>query len=181
LGLWYFLRTKQLSFKLLGLIKPRWADVGYTLLAFGAYFLVYGILLSLATTLVPSLDLNQKQELGFDAQQNLAGLIMVFLALVVLAPLTEEVLFRGFILQGLRSRWAFLPSALLTSVVFGTAHLMGGSQGAALLWVAGLDTLVLSMVLCYLREKTGGLWAGIGLHALKNSIAFVALFVLHAQ
>jgi membrane protease YdiL (CAAX protease family) len=33
------------------------------------------------------------------------------------------------------------------------------------------------MVLAYLREKTGSLWPPIGLHALKNFVAFMALFV----
>jgi membrane protease YdiL (CAAX protease family) len=32
-----------------------------------------------------------------------------------------------------------------------------------------------------LREKTGGLWSSMTLHAIKNGIAFVALFVLHAR
>jgi membrane protease YdiL (CAAX protease family) len=59
--------------------------------------------------------------------------------------------------------------------LFGVAHLQFGS-GAPLLWVAALDTFTLSIVLCYLREKTGSVWAGVFLHAIKNAIAFVALF-----
>ena len=44
-----------------------------------------------------------------------------------------------------------------------------------------LDTFILSLVLIYLREKTGGLWASITLHAFKNGVAFVALFALHIK
>ena len=54
-------------------------------------------------------------------------------------------------------------------------------SGQPLLWVAALDTFTLSMVLCYLRQETDSLWPGILLHALKNCIAFITLFVLHAS
>jgi membrane protease YdiL (CAAX protease family) len=45
-------------------------------------------------------------------------------------------------------------------------------QGASLLWAAGVDTFVLSLVLVYLREKTGALYAGMLVHSLNNLIAF---------
>jgi membrane protease YdiL (CAAX protease family) len=82
-----------------------------------------------------------------------------------------EILVRGYLYSGLRSNWKFLPAALLTSLMFGLAHLQLGS-GAAVVWAAGIDTFVLSMVLVYLREKTGVLYAGILVHALNNLIAF---------
>ena len=66
-------------------------------------------------------------------------------------------------------------SALATSALFATPHLFESGSGG-LLWIAGLDTFVLSLVLCYLRERTGRLWAGVGVHMLKNSIAFVSLY-----
>ncbi|MGH7237402.1 MAG: CPBP family glutamic-type intramembrane protease [Candidatus Saccharimonadales bacterium] len=47
--------------------------------------------------------------------------------------------------------------------------------------MAGVDTFILSTVLCYLREKTGRLYAGIGVHALKNFVAFAALFLFHVH
>jgi membrane protease YdiL (CAAX protease family) len=54
-----------------------------------------------------------------------------------------------------------------------------GAESGGLLYIAGLDTFILSLFLIYLREKTDGLWASMALHALKNGVAFVALFVLH--
>lgn len=69
-----------------------------------------------------------------------------------------------------------LPAAIVTSLIFAVGHLAESSQGP--LYVAAIDTFVLSLVLIYLREKTGRLWASIGLHAIKNAIAFVTVFVL---
>jgi membrane protease YdiL (CAAX protease family) len=47
--------------------------------------------------------------------------------------------------------------------------------------VAALDTFTLSLVLCYLRQKTDSLWPGIMLHALKNGLAFMSLFLIAAH
>jgi membrane protease YdiL (CAAX protease family) len=64
--------------------------------------------------------------------------------------------------------------------VFGLPHLaQGGDAGP--LWIAFIDTFILSMVLVWLREQTGNLWAGIVLHAIKNGIAFVSLFILSVR
>jgi membrane protease YdiL (CAAX protease family) len=50
-----------------------------------------------------------------------------------------------------------------------------------LLYIAAIDTFTLSLILVYLREKTGGLWSSMGLHAIKNGIAFVSLFIVHVR
>ena len=70
----------------------------------------------------------------------------------------------------------FVPAAIITSLMFAVGHLQFGS-GAPLLWVAALDTFVLSLVLCYIREKTDSLWPGIFIHAIKNALAFSVLFL----
>jgi membrane protease YdiL (CAAX protease family) len=64
---------------------------------------------------------------------------------------------------------------LVTSLFFGLAHLQLGN-GAAALWAAGLDTFVLSLVLVYLREKSGALYAGMLVHSLNNVVAFSVHF-----
>lgn len=173
------LRSRRQSFGSLGLTRPKLIDGLYIAGGFVAYFAFYALLLAAIVPLVPSLDVAQRQDVGFDTATGLIALIPVFITLVVLAPVTEEILVRGFLFGSLRARMSLVWAALVASLVFGAAHLFGGEQGAPLLWIAGIDTFVLSLVLCYLREKTGRLWAGIGLHALKNGIAFVALFILH--
>ena len=48
----------------------------------------------------------------------------------------------------------------------------------AALWIGALDTFILSLFLVFLREATGNLWAGITLHATKNLVAFITLFII---
>lgn len=177
--LFWFLRRRHTTWSALGIKgRPRITDVGYVLIGYLIYIAAYLILVSLIKAIIPSLDVNQAQEIGFDQARGMQ-LVLVFISLVVLPPITEEILMRGFVFTGLKRAIPQYWAILVTSLLFAAAHLQFGSD-APLLWVAAIDTFVLSLILIQLRERTGGrLWASMGLHALKNGIAFVGLFVLH--
>lgn len=174
--LYWFIRYHRSSLTAIGLIKPRLRDVGYALAGLAAYLPAYIMTVVVLTRLIPSLNVDQPQQIGFQGASTGPELLLVFIALVVLPPLIEEMLARGFLFSGLRTKLPILVAALITSGIFAAPHLQIGS-GEPLLWVAFIDTFILSMVLVYLRVKSGGLWASIGLHAIKNGIAFMALFV----
>lgn len=84
---------------------------------------------------------------------------------------------RGFLYTGLKRWLPWTVAGLIVSVLFGAAHLSEGGD-AGLLWVGAIDTFTLSLVLIALRELTGNLWAGIVLHATKNCLAFVRIFLI---
>lgn len=178
--LWLFLRRRHSSLRPLGFQRqPKWADLVNMLIGFMAYFLLYAVLSSVLSSAV-HLDLNQKQDLVFNASSTsgLVPLLLAFISLVVLPPLVEETVFRGFLFRGLRTKLHFWVATLITSAIFAVPHMLE-SSGGGLLWIGGVDTFVLSVVLCTLREKTGSLWPGIGVHALKNGLAFISLFIFH--
>ncbi len=178
-GLLYaFLKRRGASWRSIGLAgKLQLRDIGYALAGYGVYFVLYVAAVILATKFWPGFNAEQRQEIGFEAAKG-TQLILVFVSLVILPPLVEEILMRGFLYTGLRRHMTKFHATIITSVMFALAHLQAGS-GSALLWVAAVDTLVLSVVLVHLREKTDKLWASMGLHALKNFVAFMSLFVLH--
>jgi len=178
LPLWFFLKHYKFSPAGLGLKRPKLEDIPYALAGFAVYFAAYAVLLGVVTKLVPSLNVNQPQQVGFHNAQGVGQLVLTAISLVVLPPLVEETLMRGFLYTSLTKNLPKIAAALMTSVIFASAHLEFGS-GAPLLWVAAIDTFTLSLVLCYLREKTGRLSPGMLVHALKNSIAFASLFIFH--
>lgn len=153
--LWWFLKRRNLSLKWLGLDKPTAKYAAYASLGFVVYFMAYILVVVLAKLAVPGLDLEKEQEIGFSTASRGIELLPVFVSLVILPPVVEEIVARGFLFGGLRSKLAFWPAAAITSVMFAAAHLNQASEG--LLWVAAIDTFVLSIILCYLREKTGSL------------------------
>lgn len=173
LFVWLFLRKRKARPAQLGLgRKPTWKDAGYAALAYVAYYFIFFAVIIVVSSLT-NIDLNQKQELGFSYLANNLDKIMALISLVILPPLVEEIVFRGFVFTGLRTKLTFVWATVITSLLFAAPHLLASSQG--LLWIAGVDTLVLSFVLCYLREKTGALWAPMLVHCAKNAIAFTIL------
>jgi membrane protease YdiL (CAAX protease family) len=179
-AIWWFIRRHKSNLRAIGWKRLRLSDPGMALAGFAIYFVGYAVLLAASTHLFSGLNIDQKQELGFDNASGGPGLILTFLSLVVMPPIVEETVFRGFVYTGIRNKIRPIGAALLTSLLFAAAHLQFGS-GKPLLWVAALDTFTLSLVLCYLRQTTDSLWPGVLLHGLKNSIAFISLFLLHVH
>lgn len=175
--LWLFLDMRKGNFRALGLIRwPKWTDAAHVAAGFFVYFVLFVIVAALAGTFL-GLNTEQEQEIGFESvKTGGGGLILVFISLVILPPIVEELLFRGFLFGGLRKKLTLVWATLITSAMFAAPHLLGSSTG--LLWIAAVDTFVLSLVLCYVRERTGALWACIGIHAVKNGLAFLYLFVI---
>lgn len=175
--LYWFMKRRQTPWRAIGWVKPKFVDIAYALSGFVVYFGVYTLVVfNLLTTLFPQVDTEQAQELGFSTATTGPELIFIFLSLVILPPLVEEILVRGFLFTGLRNKLPVIWAAIIASVVFGAAHLQFGGD-APLLWTAAADTFVLSLVLIALRHKTGSLWPGIWLHFIKNGLAFLALFI----
>lgn len=179
-AIYLFLKHYKLGFSGIGLKRPRWSDPAYGLLAVPAYFMFYLLTLGIVSHFVPGLNINQQQDIGFTDVHGSLQLVLTFASLVILPPLAEEIMVRGFLYSTLKKGMPVIGATLLTSAMFAAAHLPeGGAAGP--LYIAALDTFVLSLVLIYLREKTGSLWASITLHAMKNGIAFTVLFVLHVH
>lgn len=173
-----FLKVKNLKFNNIGLRGlPKLKDVGYAWAGFFIYLAIYFTIVTSARRFIPQLNLNGTQDIGFSTSTTGSLLWIVFISLVILPPIVEEILFRGFLYTGLRSKLPKIAAALITSVFFASLHVLEGTNG--LLWIAGIDTFILSLVLVYLRETTGKLYASMGLHMLKNLLAFSLLFLLH--
>lgn len=143
--------------------------IAYALAALPVYMVFSMILSGLMAAVNPGFDSSQTQDIGFTADQNGLGLVIVFISLVVIPPIVEEVLFRGFVFRGFLKSFHPVVAAVFTSAIFGFAH----GQ-----WNVGVDTFALSLALCYLAYKTNSLWPSVLLHSLKNLIAFILVFVI---
>jgi len=92
--------------------------------------------------------------------------VVAFLAVAV-APVTEELLFRGALYLPLRGRLGRVPAALAVSVLFAAVHA----------YLAGLGhLLILALVFTWMMESTGTIVAPILAHVAHNA-AMVALIL----
>lgn len=156
-----------------GLRWPKFSDAGYAIAGFFVYMTIS--ILGVIFIVTPlGLDNGAKQDVGFESLQT--NPLFALLALVILPPVVEELVFRGFLYGSFRRRGMRVWLAVaITSLLFGGLHLFGSSE-TNFLWTAAVDVSALAIVLALLREKTGAVWASIFLHMLKNSMALIALF-----
>lgn len=92
------------------------------------------------------------------------GLPGLYLAVVVAAPVFEELLFRGFLLPGLRPVLGAVFAALLSSVAFALPHLQYDLFDMSAVFVLGL-------LFAGVRFWTGSTLLTIALHAITNLVA----------
>lgn len=100
----------------------------------------------------------------------------VVIAAVVLAPLWEEVTFRGFLLSALaKSRLGFWPAALLSSVLWTLLHFGYSWPGLVSVFLAGIG-------MSWIMLRTGSMRAVVVAHAVVNafSLAVISLFAPQA-
>jgi CAAX protease family protein len=90
-----------------------------------------------------------------------------FIAACIVAPIAEETFFRGFVTGGLRQRFGVTGALLLGAAFFAILH-----PPVTIFPVI----FALGLLLGLLFQKTGSLWPGILMHAIFNTLGFVAQF-----
>jgi len=95
------------------------------------------------------------------AEAGLWGLAFAIVSACLLAPLAEELLYRGVLFRSFWNRLGVIPAALLSSAVFAALHFYNG-YGLASVGIFGLSCALL-------YAATGSLGASIALHLLYNS------------
>ena len=161
-SVWYILRRHGRGLKELGW---QWGKPSRTLaygtlgalvalvLSYGAFFLVYLIFYLLAGRGPVSADSEQMQDLSN------GYLVLVIVVVVILAPIFEELFFRGLFYPALRNRLKPAWAIILNGAVFGVIHFQP-------LFMVSL--ILVGITLAYLYEKTDSLAAPIITHALYN-------------
>lgn len=90
------------------------------------------------------------------------GLLFAVVSACILAPITEEILYRGILFQSFRNRLGLLGGAVLSSAVFTILHFYGG-YGLLSVGIFGVSCALL-------YAATESLVATIALHMLYNSL-----------
>jgi membrane protease YdiL (CAAX protease family) len=139
----------------LGLRRFKPSSVKWMLAAIGAYLLFSIVYIAIFGA--P----HQK-----DIAEDFGAVPVQVLLIVVAAPVSEEVCFRGMLFGGLRERLPRLAAAMISALIFGGLHATTGVSAIPPLIVFGF-------VLALLYEKTGSIWPGILLHMLNNSVALL--------
>ncbi len=101
-----------------------------------------------------------------------AGFLLTFVAAAVVAPIAEEIFFRGFMYGGLRRRIGVIGAMLISTLLFTALHFSVDLF---------IPIFTLGLFLAWLYEYTGSLYPGIFLHAANNALSLLVLLVLQSS
>lgn len=161
------LRHADSPLRAIGLVRPqttlpataRWVlgGLGFSILATFAYSLVVNRL-GVEALQPPEID----PEIIFPG----AGILLTLQALALVTPLSEEILFRGFVLRGLLRTIGPGPAVVATAVVFSALHLNPGTV---------IPIFFTGLALGWVYVKTRSLWPCVAAHGAQNLIALLAV------
>ncbi len=163
---WFGLRKYRLPWSSAGLRDfaiARGLGLGcmFSLFAY-AFTIVWSLLLSLLG-LTPQPDLLPLFGGG------IGGLLLALFTGGIIAPISEEVFFRGFVFGGLRRHLGFRRAMLLSAALFALAHILPTS------WP---PIFLLGAFFALLYEQTGSIWPAVVAHGAINCFSFLARYVI---
>ena len=159
------LAWKRISWRHLGFGKFSWSTMG---IGCGMLIGGYGIIL-VHNMIITVLGIDTQGQAIFDIFSSLESPIWLILAAVVVAPLVEEIFFRGFLFQGFRKKYGWVSAMLLSSAIFAAAHLDLASL---------IPTFVFGIVLTYVYHRSNSVWPGVFLHFLINASSTCSVYFL---
>jgi membrane protease YdiL (CAAX protease family) len=157
---WSTLKPRAWHF---GIRRTRlWPTIGWAALGFG---LLLGFEVGYVELL--GVDETNVDEIGEDS---VVGAIAVALAVIVVAPVSEEIFFRAFFYRALRTRLRVWSASLIDGIVFGALHFQSPETAVILPVIA-----VFGVGVCLVYERTGSIFAVIAIHAAFNTVAMLGV------
>jgi len=144
------------------------------------YFFKQGILAAIAIILCTTLISFTFSHFGEVSKQNPYTLMpedkikaIIFLAIFI-APIIEEIFFRGFMQPALVKTLGAFPGILITALIFGVSHSQYLDYNAALVAVT-----TIGLILGITKYYTGSVMPGIFAHLFNNLLAAISLLSIH--
>lgn len=163
--LWFYLRRGD---RIAAVKLDRWSrfDIGRTLLLSAAVVAI-GLLFNYvyATYIFPDVEMQEQLKKLIAAIPKTAfNNVLLFFAIAILAPVLEELLFRGLLQNSLMQKMPAYAAILLSGVIFAAVHMDP---------IAFLPLMVLGAAFGYLYHATGSLRVCIAIHVINNAAAML--------
>jgi membrane protease YdiL (CAAX protease family) len=94
---------------------------------------------------------------------------LLFATGILIAPLVEEIFFRGFLFTGLREKYGWITAALVSAFLFSIVHLQP---------IAMPPIFLLGLVFAYLYQRTESIWPAVIMHFVTNTISLTAAYII---
>jgi CAAX protease family protein len=151
--------------------------VGFGLLLYPAMVFGVGLIVTLVLSAVSGEPVRAPEQVPQDLP--LVGVIVTVLYAVVIAPLHEELFFRGVLYRAVRDRHGLVPGLIATGLGFSLIHYLPGPWQDSVLLMAVM--FFNGMALAWFYDRRGTLVAPIVAHMVFNVIGLSLIFAFGAM
>ncbi len=107
-------------------------------------------------------------DIGVTWESSTLSIVLVLLSTVIIGPIAEELMFRGYVLDSIRKIHGDVLGIILSALLFGMIHFDPYTVGMATLG---------GVLYGYIRVKTGSLWPSVVSHMIWNAMAMVVTYL----
>jgi hypothetical protein len=162
-------RPGRFSWAQLGLREEAAWDVIPKGIGGGLGLWLLAALVSAALIRLTGTQQTQAERFAGIAHAPIGWFIAALLAGCALAPLAEELFFRGYLFGLFRERWGRAPAYIFSAGLFAVVHLNLPAMA---------PIFVLGLALAYIYDRTGSLGPGMIAHGVNNLISFSLLYFI---
>ncbi|WP_371804445.1 lysostaphin resistance A-like protein [Candidatus Lokiarchaeum ossiferum] len=145
--------------------NPKWLIYGFLIIL---TYVIFGILIMMPFSQFWNILFNE----SVFSKENLSTVFWIELLVIgFVAPISEELFFRGFVYSSIRNKVGVTKGVILSAFIFGIVHLS---------ILQGLLAFIISIPLAYLYEKSKSLYVPIFLHVLSNVLIHFTSAVFEA-
>ncbi len=163
LPLFVVMKIRGVRIKEFGFVKIGWKQIlkiaGLGYLAYISIMLVIVQIMLSYNVEIPGFG-QQESHMSFLGEG--AGVIVVIMIITLVAPILEEIFFRGFVFQTMAGKWPKWLAFVISAAIFASIHLE---------FQVFMPLFLLGLILNWMFFKSKSLYPGIFFHIVNNSIA----------
>lgn len=130
--------------------------------AAGLFGIGFGVVLNALISIIPFSESMQNSFTDSYSALSAGNAVISFISVAILAPIVEEVFFRGLIYTRLKSGMNKIAAAVISSLLFGVMH-------GEIIWM--LTGFIAGLALVWIFEKTKSLLGCIAVHIANNTLS----------
>jgi membrane protease YdiL (CAAX protease family) len=161
---WLVMRRYGVGWEALGLRRFQVGNLGV-----GCGLMIISILFNLSySAFLAVFDLRMQNDM-VPIFAELSSPWWLLLVGIIVAPVVEEIFFRGFLYAGLAERYSWRKAAVISSAFFAIVHLQP---------LAIVPIFILGYIFAYLYRRSGSIWPAVVMHVSTNALALGAAYLL---
>ena len=169
---WFCIHRNGATLGSMGFVRPGWGALAAMFPLSLGLLIANGVLVLITSAVLGGVENPQRDVLAPQGVLSTDSFVLLFVLIAIIAPVGEELMFRGMLYRYLRAKRGVAFGVALSAALFALAHVIPVLIPAL---------FALGIVLAVVVERSSSIYPAIVLHALNNGISLVILYAASSR